>query len=248
LSYVSLQSIPLFFNSADQHSSYADSSDFNPAGMRKFIPDISCLEDGRIVDLARLGLFENQLLIPHFLTKELKYLSENGDEYAKARAKRALDSIRKLETIPRLGLQFKDLSAPLPLEITEKLAHVAKNEVCSIISSDTSIKPEDPSQGYILTIDTIASSLKPPIPKGESLAIKIQRLGKEPKQGIGYLDDGTMVVVNGGGDFLGKTVRTQVLSQKYSTSGKIVFCNVRHEDEDRISPYVHADIGANSSI
>jgi uncharacterized protein YacL len=101
----------------------------------------------------------------------------------------------------------------------------------SLLTNESSPFRSETEQGMYLAIDTIANSLRPPIPKGEALSIKIQRLGKEPKQGIGYLDDGTMVVVNGGGDFLGKNVRTQVLSQKYSSSGKIVFCNVRDEDD-----------------
>ena len=90
----------------------------------------------------------------------------------------------------------------------------------------------------VISLETIAAALKPGAQRGEILSIKIQRLGKEPKQGVGYLDDGTMVVVNGGGEFLGQLIRTQVLSQKYSSSGKIIFCNALANtliNEDRVA-------------
>ncbi len=252
ISFAGLQALPIFQKQGEKSSSQISNPDTISIPIRKFIPDISALDDGRIVDLARLGLFENQLIVPTFLTRELKYQSENGDELSRAKAKRALESLRRLESLPRFGLQFRDIQVSETLDLAEKLILAAKTDQAVIISNESSLKPEEQGQIPALTIETIASALKPPIPKGENLAIKIQRLGKEPKQGIGYLDDGTMVVVNGGGDFLGKIVRTQVLSQKYSTSGKIVFCNVREEDEDRLHPsYSHIDVGCcngNSSL
>lgn len=194
---------------------------------------MSILEDGRIVDLVRLGLFEGQLFVPSFLSKELKIQSENSDDFIRNRARKALDSLKRLETVSQYGIQYKDVYAPDALELSEKILFLSKAEQMTILTNESALRIEDQNQGQFLSIETIASALKPPIPKGENLSIKIQRLGKEPRQGIGYLEDGTMVVVNGGGDYLGRMVRTQVLSQKYSTSGKIVFCNVREEDDDR---------------
>jgi uncharacterized protein YacL len=192
------------------------------------------------VDLARTGLFDCQIVVPSFLPRELKCQSETGDETSRARARKALEALRRLESLPHIGIQFKDVVVPEAIELNDKIVHSAKLLNTFLLTNESLPIRSEAEQVTYLAIDTIANSLRPPIPKGEFLSIKIQRLGKEPKQGIGYLDDGTMVVVNGGGDFLGKSVRTHVLSQKYSSSGKIVFCNVREDDGDEqplVMPY-----------
>lgn len=204
-------------------------------GGKFFLPDVDALEDGRIVDLARTGLFDGQIVVPTFLQKEVRALSESPEDVYKQRGRKALESLRRLEAFQKISTKVKDISVPDVGNFADKLVRAARAIDATIITSEFSPLRLDAEPGLYLAIDSIANALRPPIPKGEFLPIKIQRLGKEPKQGIGYLDDGTMVVVNGGGDHLGKTVRTQVLSQKYSSSGKIVFCNVREEGfEDKV--------------
>jgi len=213
---------------------------------KKIIPDLVALEDGRIIDLARTGVLNGQLLVPSFVSKRLTSIAaEHDDDSERIRAKKALDSLRRLEALPKVELAFFEYesSSSTISEIEEAIVRFSKNMGNLILTCDhTAFHVEADAELYI-SMDAIANALRSPIPKGESLPIKIQRLGKEPKQGIGYLDDGTMVVVNGGGDFLGRTVKTQVLSQKYSSSGKIVFCNVREEcDEHSLAtPYTHPD-------
>lgn len=232
LSFGCFKAFAFFRGEGASHLSETLAEDFLSHGMRKFIPDQSVLEDGRVVDLARTGLFDGQIVVPSFLPRELKNQSETGDEIARTKARKALEALRRLESLPRIGIQIKDVAVPEAIELNDKIVHSAKVLNASLLTNENSPLRSETEQSLYLAIDTIANSLRPPIPKGEVLSIKIQRLGKEPKQGIGYLDDGTMVVVNGGGDFLGKNVRTQVLSQKYSSSGKIVFCNVREDGVD----------------
>jgi uncharacterized protein YacL len=205
-------------------------------GRRYFLPDVTALEDGRIVDLARTGLFDGQIIVPQFLHKEIKSLAESDDENDKIRGRKAQESVRRLETFQKISPRVKDVFVPECAEISEKILRAAKTLEATIITSEFSPLRADSDPGLYIAIDSIANALRPPIPKGDFLSIRIQRLGKEPKQGIGYLDDGTMVVVNGGGDHLQKTVKAQVLSQKYSSSGKIVFCNVREECIDDRAP------------
>ena len=230
VSYFSLQALPVF--RADETASATQT-----ATTRRFVVDQSALEDGRIIDLARTGLFDGQIIVPAVLPQELKVQSEVGDELSRARARRALESLRRLESLPRFNLQSKNIPVGESGDLNEKLALIAKRLHATLLTNETPASRSEADQSLYLSVDTIASALRPAIPKGELLTIKIQRLGKEPKQGIGYLEDGTMVVVNGGGDYLGRNVRTQVLSQKYSSSGKIVFCNVREEDDEHMNVY-----------
>ena len=224
VSYVGLQNTSLF-----QAGSGHDGS-----ALRTFILDQSALEDGRVVDLARMGLFDGQIIVPSFLPQELKNQVETADEPSKARARRALEALRRLESIPHFTVLEREISSIDGSDLSENLSMAAKRLHATLLTNETLPCRLDGDQGPHLSVDTIVSALRPAIPKGELLLIKIQRLGKEAKQGIGYLEDGTMVVVNGGGDYLGRTVRTQVLSQKYSSSGKIIFCNVREEEEDHV--------------
>jgi uncharacterized protein YacL len=213
---------------------------------KKIIPDLLALEDGRIVDLARTGILNGQLLVPSFVSKRLTSIAaEHDDDSERIRAKKALDSLHRLEALPKVELTlFESESASMTIfEIEEEIVRFSKSMGNLILTCDHIAFHVESDEELYISMESIANALRSPIPKGESLPIKIQRLGKEPKQGIGYLDDGTMVVVNGGGDFLGRTVKTQVLSQKYSSSGKIVFCNVREECEEHSlsTPYTHPD-------
>jgi uncharacterized protein YacL len=225
-----------FFWGTKTCSWFVPSETVNQPTGRRFIPDLSVLEDGRIVDLARLGLFDGRLFFPACIFDELRMQAESGDEHIRMRARKALDSIRRLESLAKIEFRVENCPPSLETELAERVLDIALQKDAYVLTVDN-IPTRIDENGTLISLDSIAHTLRPPIPKGEMLNIKIQRIGKEPKQGIGYLEDGTMVVVNGGGDFLGKTVRTQVLSQKYSSSGKIVFCNVKEDMEDRcLSP------------
>lgn len=196
------------------------------------IPDFSILEDPRAYDLAKIGLFQGRFGVPLFYVEELKEALQNStDESIRIKAKKALDMLKKLETLPPQSFEYiSNISTTtqddISLDMSELLLKFVIQTNNLILTADPqSYKLEPEHYSHIITTDTISSITRNVNPKGDSLAIKIQRLGKEPKQGIGYLDDGTMVVVNGGGDYLGKTVRAQFLSQKFSTSGKIIFSN-----------------------
>lgn len=196
---------------------------------RSVIPDLACLEDGRICDLVRTGLFDQQLILPYFLIEKVRDMMEEDDEFLKERARQSLESIRRLEAFGILCKKHRDIRIKSESSFQDILLEYARLNNATILSNDSSLQTSIKPEYYhvpIIFLEAIASALKPTIPKGQQLSIKIQRLGKEPKQGIGYLDDRTMVVVNGGGDYLGRTVKIQILSQKYSTSGKIIFCNL----------------------
>lgn len=197
---------------------------------KDILADISILTDSRIIDLASSGLLDHHLILPRFALKELYTISEMGDEAAKAKARRALDVVKKLESLPMLDLRYVDTDFPEIKEPMTKLLRLARFLDTNIITSDINRIQQSSIEGVrIVNIHMLSNALKPLTQTGEFLNIKIQRYGKEARQGVGYLDDGTMVVVNGGAEFIGETIKAQVLSVKHTSSGRMIFCNTCEE-------------------
>lgn len=197
---------------------------------KDILVDTSILTDPRIIDLASSGLLDHHLIFPRFALKDLYTLAESGDEAGKAKARRSLEVIKKLESIPTLDLRYVDTDFPEIKDPMTKLVRLARFLDTNIITSDINRIQQASIEGVrIINIHVLSNALKPISQNGEVLNIKIQRYGKEPRQGVGYLDDGTMVVVNGGAEFIGETIKVQVLSVKHTTSGRMIFCNTSEE-------------------
>lgn len=201
---------------------------FSPTSQRKkdVLIDISVLSDARIIDLCSTGILDHHLVIPRFIIKELYSLAENPDEHQKSKAKRALDALKKLEGIPNLHLRYNDTDFPEVKDSTNKLIRLARLIDGNIITADISRIQMATIEGVkIINMHSLSNALKPLMETGENIRIKVQRYGKEANQGVGYLEDGTMVVINGGGDYIGQTIDAQVLSVKHTSSGRMIFCN-----------------------
>lgn len=206
---------------------------FTQASEKKkdLVLDISVLADPRIIDLASTGLLNHQLVIPRFVIKELYAQAEVGDELTKGKAKRCLEVAKKLEAVPHLELRYNDTDFPEVKDMMGKVVRLARLLDANIMSSDISRVQMATIEGIsVVNLHALSNALKPLMLGGELIRIKIQRYGKEPRQGVGYLEDGTMVVVNGGGDFLNETIEAIVLSVKHTTSGRMIFCNVADEE------------------
>ncbi len=205
---------------------------FQPTNQKKkdLLCDLSALSDARVIDLASSGLLDNHLIIPRFLIKELNIMNETGDEAAKLKARRCLEALKKLESLPSLNLRFSDTDFVENKESLPKLFHLARMLDASILTADLNRIQQATAEGIkIINIHSLSNALKPITQNGELLNIKIQRYGKEPRQGVGYLDDGTMVVVNGGAEYIGEIIKAQVLSVKHTSSGRMIFCNTTEE-------------------
>lgn len=193
---------------------------------REFLLDGSILADPRIIDLAASGLLGDSLALPRFVLKELHELADSADDTHRNKSRRALETIKKLESIPSLTLRYVDTDFPEVKDPVLRILRVAKFLNAYLLTSDINRVQQLAADGVkIVNIHLLANALKPLMQTGEIIEIKIQRYGKEPRQGVGYLEDGTMVVVNGGGDFIGEIVKAQVLSVKHTTSGRMIFCN-----------------------
>ncbi len=206
---------------------------FSPTREKKkdLIIDSSVLSDTRIIDLSATGVLDHQLVLPRFIIKELYASAEVGDEFSKAKARRSLDVIKKLETIAGLEVRFNDTDFPDAKDSQSKLVRLARLLDANLLTADISRIQMASIEGIrIINIHTLSNALKPLMQAGEMIKIKIQRYGKEPRQGVGYLDDGTMVVVNGGGNYIGEVIDATVLSVKHTTSGRMIFCNATDEE------------------
>jgi len=192
--------------------------------------DTSVLSDARIIDLAASGLLDCHLVLPRFVVKDLYASSEVVDEHARMKAKRSLDVVKKLEGIQELELRYNDTDFPEVKDSLSKMIRLARLLDANILTADVSQIQIPAIEGFrFINIHDLSKALKPLMQMGEHIKIKIQRFGKEPRQGVGYLEDGTMVVVNGGGEFIGELVDAQVLSVKHTTSGRMIFCNALAE-------------------
>lgn len=193
--------------------------------------DKSILADARIIDLCSTGILDHHLVIPRFLIKDLYAQVETGDEQNRSRAKRGLDVIKKLEGLPNLDMRFNDTDFPDIKDINSKLIRLARLIDANLLTADISRVQMASIEGIkIINMHSLSNALKPLMETGEYISIKIQRYGKEPRQGVGYLEDGTMVVVNGGGNYIGETIEAQVLSVKHTSSGRMIFCNAPDEE------------------
>lgn len=196
------------------------------AKKRDIVIDASILQDTRVIDLAGSGILDHHLVVPRFVVKELYAAAEGPEEADRNRARRALETLKKLETIPSLDLRYNDTDFNDVTEPMAKLIKLARMVDANLLTADINQIQISTVEGVrIINIHSLSNALKPLTQTGESISIKIQRYGKEPRQGVGYLSDGTMVVVNGGGDYIGDTVKAQVLSVKHTSSGRMVFCN-----------------------
>ncbi len=194
--------------------------------------DVSLLSDARILDLASSGLLDSQMVLPRFIVKDLYAQSESLEEQSRVKAKKSLEIIKKLEELPDLEFRYSDVDFPETKNSLSKMIRLARLQNANIITADMSQVQIPAIEGVrFINLHELAKAMKPLMQMGEHLTIKIQRYGKEPKQGVGYLEDGTMVVVNGGGEFVGEVVDAQVLSVKHTASGRMVFCNALTEKD-----------------
>lgn len=207
---------------------------FTPLAHKKkdLLLDASLLTDARIIDLSATGLLDNHLIVPRFIVKDLYSQAEIGDEMTKTKARRALEVLKKMEDHPDLEMRYNDTDFPEVKDMIGKMIRLARLLDANILTADISRVQMASIEGVrIINMHALSNALKPLMQAGEHIKIKIQRYGKEPRQGVGYLDDGTMVVVNGGGQYIGETIDAQVLSVKHTSSGRMIFCNAKDEHE-----------------
>ncbi len=191
---------------------------------RRVLLDTSVIVDGRIADIARTGFIAGQLLVPSFVLLELQRIADSSDSLRRQRGRRGLDILNRLQKDPGVPLKVTDLDVEGVRNVDDKLVILAKQLRCPILTNDYNLNRVAELQGVtVLNINELANAVKAVYLPGETLEIDVIQEGKEVGQGVGYLDDGTMVVVEEGKPFIGQTIPVTVTKVLQTAAGRMIF-------------------------
>ena len=211
-------------------------SERNTKGQPKVF-DTSVIIDGRVADVCEAHFLEGVLLLPQFVLHELQMIADSADSLKRQRGRRGLEVLQRIQKIPHLDVEITDEDFPQVPEVDMKLIELAKRRDAKIVTNDYNLNKVATLQGIdVLNVNQLANALKPVVLPGEAMRVFILREGKEYNQGVAYLDDGTMVVVDGGRKAINKTVDISVTSVHQTTAGKMIFGRY----DDRSEPSRHA--------
>lgn len=192
------------------------------------ILDTSVVVDGRIADVCETGFVEGTLVVPRFVLEELQLIADSADSLKRSRGRRGLDILSRMQRMAGVYIEIADQDFPKIKGVDAKLVALAKKMNGKILTNDFNLNKVAELQGIkILNVNELANALKPVVLPGEMMTVKIIREGKEPGQGVAYLDDGTMIVVDGGSRFAGNTVDVVVTSVLQTTAGRMIFSELK---------------------
>lgn len=189
------------------------------------ILDTSVIIDGRVADLCETGFLEGTLVVPQFVLRELQQVADSSDSMKRNRGRRGLDILQKVQKMTGVHVQVVETDFPEVREVDLKLIELARRMSGKIVTNDFNLNKVAQLRGVaVLNINELANALKPVVLPGETLRVFVLKEGKESGQGVGYLDDGTMIVVDQGRRAIGKTIDVTVTSVLQTTAGKMIFC------------------------
>jgi uncharacterized protein YacL len=192
--------------------------------------DTSVIIDGRIADICDTGFMEGTFIIPQFILQELRHIADSSDPLKRGRGRRGLDVLNRIQKQANLEVKIVDQDYPKIQEVDAKLIALAKDINAKIITNDFNLNKVAELQGIpVLNINQLFNALKPVVLPGEIMNVKILKEGKEPGQGVAYLDDGTMVVVDNAKKHMGKNVEVSVTSVLQTTAGRMIFTILKED-------------------
>jgi len=192
------------------------------------VVDTSALIDGRIVEIAKLGFIEGKILIPRFVLEELQILADSTDHMVRTKGKKGLDIVSQLRTLEKPPVEIYERDMPRIKDVDSKLVELCRRLGAKLITTDYNLNRVASIKGVeILNINDLANALKPVVAVGEELVVFLVKEGKEKNQAVGYLDDGTMVVVDDAKHLIGHKVKVLVNNLLQTSSGKIIFARVK---------------------
>ena len=204
----------------------ADALPVSLAASNKLL-DTSVIIDGRISDILKTGFLEGNLVIPHFVLDELQRLSDSSDNLKRAKGRRGLDFIHELQEVFSHVVIVNDMEYEMIQDVDSKLIALAKDTGSMIVTNDFNLNKVASIQGIrVLNINDLANAVKPVVIPGEEMTVYLLREGKESGQAVAYLQDGTMIVVEGGRKYIGNKIRIAVTSVLQTSAGRMIFAKV----------------------
>jgi uncharacterized protein YacL len=195
------------------------------------ILDTSVIIDGRIADLCDTGFIDGALVVPQFVLRELQQIADSSDPLRRNRGKRGFDVLQRLQRCGKVKVEITEADVPHVREVDRKLIELGKTLAGKVLTNDYNLNRLAELSGVgVLNINELANALKPVVLPGEAMQVHVLREGKEPGQGVAYLEDGTMVVVDHGRKHMGQTVDVTVTSVLQTTAGRMIFTRLREEE------------------
>ena len=214
---------------APARSSEDESSSTQPT-YRTVLLDTSVIIDGRIADIARTGFLVGTLLIPRFVLNELQFIADSSDNLRRQRGRRGIEVISQLQKDTSTPLRISDMDVEGVREVDDKLVVLARQLRCPILTNDYNLNRIAELQGVsVLNVNELANAVKLVVLPGESMEVNVIQEGKESGQGVGYLDDGTMVVVEDGRNYLNKKIDVTVTKVLQTAAGRMIFGRLEKE-------------------
>ncbi len=194
--------------------------------------DTSVIIDGRIADISETGFLEGDFVVPQFILQELQHIADSPDSLKRARGRRGLDILNKMKKMNQIEVKIVEEDFPKIKEVDAKLVALGRAMGAKVVTNDFNLNKVAELQGVpVLNINELANAIKPVVLPGESMRVFIIKEGKEQNQGVAYLEDGTMVVVDNGKKLIGKNVDVTVTSVLQTTAGRMIFTKTREEYE-----------------
>ncbi|MDP2168576.1 MAG: TRAM domain-containing protein [Thermodesulfovibrionales bacterium] len=194
--------------------------------------DTSVIIDGRIADVCETGFLEGGFIVPQFILQELQHIADSPDSLKRARGRRGLDILHRIQKMAHITVKIVDEDFPKIKEVDAKLVALGKAMNAKVITNDFNLNKVAELQGVsVLNINELANAIKPVVLPGETLRVFIIKEGKEHNQGVAYLDDGTMVVVDNGRKLIGKNAEVTVTSVLQTTAGRMIFTKLKEDYE-----------------
>ena len=198
---------------------------------RNILLDTSVIIDGRVADIAKTGFLPGTLLIPRFVLNELQYIADSPDGLRRQRGRRGMEVLAELQKIPSILVRISDIDAEGVREVDDKLVVLARQLKCPILTNDFNLNKIAELQGVtILNINELANAVKSVVLPAERMNLNIFQEGKEHDQGVGYMDDGTMVVVENGHEYIGEYKDVVVTKVLQTAAGRMIFARVDDEN------------------
>ena len=208
---------------------------------RRFLLDTSAVIDGRVLELVRLGVIDGNLVVPRFVLDELQLLGDSSDEAKRGRGQRGLDLLETAKQEAGISIVFPEVDFQDTQQVDDKLLRYARGEPCVLVTNDYNLSKLASLEGIeTVSLHAVADVMRPPALPGEILRVEVVKPGKEKSQGVGYLADGSMVVVRDAGERLGEEIAVEVERVLQTSAGRMLFAHPRGEESEpprlRVAP------------